>query len=141
MKTYVIILSRTFPKKHSRSGMQTNFFENLFTSKIHTIRTNYQLWKKRFEKIENGEACISIRYWSGEPYKSKQVEHIRLTKEDGIGLQRLDVFPHGYFVKRCLIPISFLAQNDGLNVRDFVEWFKGNDSNELALIHFTKKRY
>ena len=104
MKTYVITLSRNFPAKHPRHGEPTNFdiqTANAFLKmnmksvglqqvgmKLHTIRTNYDLWCKRFDQIYAGKACISLRYWTGKPYHSKQTEIVKLTKEDGIGLQK-----------------------------------------------------
>ena len=97
MKTYVLMLSQFFPAYHPKAGSSTDFknklqaalngWSDLTFAKLHTIRANYPLWKKRFEQIERGEACLSIRQWSGKPYASKQVEIARLTKDDGIGLQ------------------------------------------------------
>src|SRR5690554_4930802 len=101
MTTYVITLSRTFPGTHPRKGEQTLFVAMLIEvlkwnpdnpklgGKLHTIRGNFPLWEKRFKKIEKGEACLSLRYWSEKPYRSKQVEFARLTREDGIGLQKI----------------------------------------------------
>ena len=182
MKTYVLIVSRTFPSTHKRKGDETYFVEKILNElndtsfqyqqfdriaklgvggrKLHTIRGNYPLWKKRFEEIEKGEACLSLRYWSGKPYKSKQVEIARLTRGDGIGLQKLkfpdnDFFSYdfnmcipyictkreGMRVVHPLSPIT-LSKNDGLAFEDFKEWFKGYDLGEpMALVHFTGFRY
>ena len=154
MKTYVITLSQVFPATHFKAGEPTGFKEKFEAAikqlegewwKLHTIRANYELWKKRFEKIERGEARLSIRQWTGKPYRSKQVEIARLTREDGIGIERLtfDRSPH-------LLPnvdykpvcVGNLANNDGLSLDDWKEWFKGYDlSKPLAIIHFTKFRY
>ena len=47
MKTYVLTLSQNFPKTHKRAGEETNFVNKIFDgSKIHTIRSNYELWEK-----------------------------------------------------------------------------------------------
>lgn len=61
MKTYVITLSKTFPAGHHRKGEPTEFEEEFMAGqdmqrvrtfvryiKLHTIRANYALWKKRF---------------------------------------------------------------------------------------------
>lgn len=129
-----------------------------FQDKIHTIRANYPLWKKRFEEIEAGRACLSLRYWSGKPYRSKQVEIARLTNTDGIGIQELEfeemimtgspVLVTGkkgfekIFKLKKNISLNDLAKNDGLSFDDFKEWFKDYDLSEpLAIIHFTKFRY
>lgn len=159
MKTYVITLSKAFLSTHKRAGEPTGFrgafnagqvfnrgSECLYRHpKLHTIRANYELWKKRFEKIEKGEACLSIRQWIGKPYRSKQVEIARLTREDGIGIERLtfDRSPHLLpNVDYKPVGVGNLANNDGLSLDDWKEWFKGYDlSKPMAIIHFTKFRY
>lgn len=101
MKTYVLTVSRHFPAKHPRRGESTFFPARIQnglgdshyiqspTSKIHTIRANYDLWKKRIDEVNAGEAVLSLRYWTGKPYNSKQQEFARLDKNSGIGVQKL----------------------------------------------------
>lgn len=159
MKTYVITLSQRFPAKHPKAGHKTYFKTKLMKAgiipfdyydytivpdgpqfKFHTIRANYPLWKKRFEQINRGEACLSIRQWTGKPYASKQVEIARLTKEDGIGIQRLYLKETDYV--SMIHHSKIFANNDGLSRRDWIDWFKDYDlSKPLAIIHFTKFRY
>lgn len=162
MKTYVITFSKTFPSKHPKAGQPT-FFKDKFHAaithndeywkKLHTIRANYPLWCKRFEQIERGEACISLRQWTGKPYASKQIEISRLTKDDGIGLQKMEflAFHEGYrkdagiWIAGHVIPMrerEQIAINDGLTLQDWDNWFADYDKTEpLAIIHFTKFRY
>ena len=162
MKTYVITLSRNFPAKHPRKGEPTNFDTQLLNAvlsahnmsigfpqvgmKLHTIRGNYELWSKRFEQIEAGNAVLSIRCWTGKPYNSKQIEICKLTREDGIGLQMLE-FYNGCLQQPILssgmtIRAESLAKNDGLSFESWKYWFKSCDlSKPLAIIHFTKFRY
>ena len=103
MKTYVLTLSKFFPYNHVRKGERT-LFEKAIKEwivfkgesfypypKIHTIRSNYELWLERFQEIEKGNAQLSIRQWSGIPYRSKQEKICNLTKADGIGMQKLEV--------------------------------------------------
>lgn len=163
MDTYVITLSQVFPVTHSRKGEPTGFKDKFLNAikavpaewwKLHTIRANYELWKKHFEKIEKGEACLSVRQWTGKPYRSKQVELARLTHKDGIGIQQLkiDKFPdedstawYGFVDGHTQNHNEFfekLAHNDGLTIADWYEWFKDYDlSKPLAVINFTKFRY
>lgn len=157
LTTYVITVSETFPKKHRLSGEPTGFVPQILGKrKIHTIRSNYALWEKRFEKIDKGEACLSVRVWTGMPYRSKQEEFMRLTKDDGIGLQKLVFFNSDLEIpaidngngKELIKGDGFwrapilLAHNDGLFFKDFKEWFKGYDLSEpMAIIHFTKYKY
>lgn len=165
MKTYVITLSQRFPATHPRKGQPTFFKHQLINAlnmdkedvpiccvphrgmpnerlgrKLHTIRANYPLWAKRFEQINRGEACLSIRQWTGKPYASKQVEIARLTKEDGIGIQRLDLKETDYI--SMIHHSKIFANNDGLSRREWIDWFKDYDlSQPMAIIHFTKFRY
>jgi len=148
MKTYVLILSKKFPAKCRRAGEKTQFEPNLFIVKKHTIRSNFELWKNRIDEVNEGKAIISIRQWSGKPYRSKQEELETLTHKDGVGIQRLTFtdcniyrpFVAGFFGEQ---PSTMtLANNDGLTVEDFVDWFKDYDlSQPMAIIHFTAFRY
>ena len=169
MKTYVLTLSRTFPAKHPRKGEPTNFDYQVLNAvwrshnmsiglpqygiKLHTIRANYELWSKRFEQIDEGKAALSIRYWTGKPYHSKQTEICKLTREDGICIQKMEflAFQEGYrkdagiWIAGNVFPIDEreqIALNDGLTLQDWDDWFKSCDlSKPLAIIHFTKFRY
>lgn len=163
MKIYYLTLSKVFPKGHNKFPLPT-FFEDAvlaattlknrsnFSPKIHTIRANYDFWVKRFEKIAAGEACLSIRQWVGTPYAkgSTQREIVRLTREDGIGIQKLELvrercgsqelwtgyLPGGH------VTFDVLARNDGLSLDDWISWFRNYDlSKPMAIIHFTKFRY
>lgn len=157
-KKYVITLSQVFPVTHIRKGEPTGFKDKFLAAigkaegkwlKVHTIRANYDLWKKRFDEIEAGRACLCIRQWTGKPYCSKQVELAVLTKEDGIGLQSVEfnsdfssqTVDEGIF-RVTRYNVKKFAHNDGLSVEDWKEWFKKYDiSKKLAIIHFTKFRY
>ena len=168
MKTYVITLSQVFPTTHPKAGIPTGFEHKLHAAingwsdhahlKLHTIRANYPLWAKRFEQIERGEAYLSVRQWSGKPYASKQVEIARLTKEDGIGIQKLYLTDEINLLGEYGIVESTwelfgipgdskvsckqLAYNDGLSYEDWDAWFEKYDkSKPLAIVHFTKFRY
>jgi hypothetical protein len=159
MKTYVITLSRCFPAKHSKAGEPTQFRDAFYAGqvfnrgseclyvrpKLHTIRANYPLWEKRIKEVQEGYAVLSIRQWTGKPYRSKQVEIATLTAENGVGLQRLEFtdcrlrFP---YIDSEWTTMVLLAKNDGLSLNDWVEWFGGyNFSEPMAIIHFTKFRY
>ena len=162
MKTYVITLSRHFLANHKRAGEETHFKEKFLLgqgltdydtpslAKIHTIRANYPLWEKRIKEIQEGHAVLSVRQWSGKPYRSKQVEIARLTADNGIGIQKLsfdkdkDGVPSFKFlnINGKYIDRETLANNDGLSLNDWVDWFWGYDLSEpMAIIHFTKFRY
>lgn len=152
MKTYVLTVSRTFPKTHKRAGEQTFFPEMILTAlmgykkghglieKIHTIRANYELWEKRAKEINDGKAILSIRYWSEKPYRSKQVEICQLTK---IGVQKCNILLTVALIDSTkTVTLENISKNDGLSFDDFVEWFKNYDLLEpMAIIQFTDFRY
>ena len=61
----VLTFSKVFPQKHINAGEPTNFKEKILSGeKIHTIRPETTKWKI-------GDK-ISMRYWTGKPYHSKQ---------------------------------------------------------------------
>lgn len=155
MKTFVITLSKQFPSYHPRKGEQTNFLQKLINGeKKHTIRGNYEYWKKRIDAVNRGEGILSIRQWIGLPYKKPgQKEVLRLGKGE-IGIQNiniLEVVKMGNFGYQVIIDenIDFygdgedeapLYENDGLDEFDFYEWFKYPIKNG-CIIHFTDLRY
>ena len=146
MKTFVLTVSKQFQKNHSKAGQSTLFVENisgLFTSKntkIHTIRSNYDFWLNRVNQINEGKAVLSIRYWTGKPYNSKQREIVVLEK---VGIQKLEDPTNFVFAPingKC-VNWELIAKNDGLSFDDFCEWFKVRKKEPMAIIHFTEYRY
>ena len=145
-KIYVLLVSKQFPKTHNKSGASTGFVENISklsigeSQKIHTIRSNYELWAKRVSEINSGHAILSIRYWSGMPYRSTQVEICQL---DNVGVQKLEEPDNFLFANIGGNQFNWeeLAKNDGLSFEDFCEWFKCRQKEPMAIIHFTDFRY
>ena len=167
MITYVLIISKQFPLSHPKAGQPTFFFEKIANTripwkcpsiKIHTIRKNYNLWESRINKVKEGKAQLSLRYWSGKPYHSKQIEMFRLTKEHNVGIQYIWLYRppaqnsglDGAIDTISLAPWEFhgieqLAKNDGLSVADFIDWFFPKGKSDVlftgGIIHFTDFRY
>lgn len=157
-KTYVITLSRVFPAKHSKAGEPTKFrdafnagqvfnrgSECLYVRpKLHTIRANYPFWEKRIKEVQEGNAVLSVRQWTGKPYRSKQIEIARLTAANGVGIQKLELTND---FTECIVgdhrySYVSVAKNDGLHPADWLDWFSCYDlSKPMAIIHFTKFRY
>lgn len=155
-KTYVLMLSKVFPATHPRAGEPTGFKERVcravtktyerFLSdirpKVHTIRANYDYWSGIFEEIEADRAELSLREWEGKPYRSKQVEFARLTREDGIGLQKFEGVGSVRINGRKIPDVEVIANNDGLSLVDWEDWFASYDlSKPMAIIQFTEFRY
>lgn len=160
-KVYVIMVSRTFPAMHPRKGQETNFPAAIINEdKRHTCRSNYVLWYKRSLEVQAGRAVISLRYWSGKPYASKQVEFCVL---HWIHVQKVHVYqiPKTYgipsicevfyttathtkiFIENSIIPLKrpeLFASHDGLSMADFNAWFK-KPVEDAAIIHFTQFTY
>jgi len=173
MKTHVLILSKTFPATHPKAGQPTYFkakfeqaqaitkagkfpcvlpYPDFIDPKYHTLRGNYERWEKIFEQIDKGEACLVLKQWSGVPYRSKQETIAVLTKEDGIGLQKLEFLEYqdgftgnGIWIAGHTFPHEHeleLAQNDGLSLEDWRAWFAKEDKSQaFAIIQFTSFRY
>ena len=141
-KKYVLTVSEYFPKIHPKAGLPTGFVSAIAKyDKIHTIRANYELWAKRAEKINKGEAILSVRCWTGKPYNSKQREVFVFEK---IGVEKLQLDVLGWFINDVDsdYTITEFSKNDGLDVEDFKSWFKGQDFAEpKAIIHFSNFRY
>lgn len=162
MKTYVLTIAKTFPADHPKKGEPTNFAEKIAYGmkpydaayeniKLHTIRGNYPLWKKKIEEVISGNAILSIREWSGKPYASKQTILYDLDHSHGVGIEKLEFYEDKDNVPCIKYPIINnyaepnlyeIAHNDGLSTISFKEWFKSYDLSEpLAIIHFTEFRY
>lgn len=147
------MVAKVYPCYHSRKGQPTNFGSSiLFKNKIHTIRSNYPLWEKRIKLVQEGKAVLVLKQWVGRPYHTSQEILITLTKDDIVGIQKLE-FIEGVLSKlnnpiikkeKGYIKINplTLSRNDGLEILSFQEWFKPYDLNEpMAIIHFTDFRY
>lgn len=150
-KCYVLIMSESFPKNHIRSGDATDFIEKIkINVKKHTVRGNYQLWKKRVKKINEGNAYLSIRIWSGVPHRSKQNEIMTIEK---IGIQKVifvsflhNIYSHLIVWNNFLKSPFLIPANDGLSAVDFYAWFFPNPKKGLnvfdgCILHFTDFRY
>lgn len=155
IKTYIIVLATTFPQWHTKRRHETFFKESIHNgmsqkqgrNKIHTIRKSYDLWKKRIDEINSGQAVLSIRQWTGQPYRSKQVEIFRLEKA---GIQKIRSMDetHAYIIGEngnvLPVPLQEMSANDGLDISDFMEWFRHSGptpDNPMAIIHFTSYKY
>lgn len=151
-KKICITLSRVFPQTHSRRGEPTGFKDKLASgSKMHTIRSNYDLWALNAEKMQRGGYTLSIRQWIDKPYRSKQreihsqnepisVQRVRMhynSKTDNIDVQ----------VEHTLVDTEYIAKNDGLSLEDFKDWFFGSVRHQEdadfngVVIHFKTFSY
>lgn len=158
-KIYNLMISRVFPATHSMAGEPTNFALKMLNAsfhishvltKLHTIRGNYDLWAKRMDEIQQGNALLRVRMWEGLPYRSKTKVIKQLSWEDGVGVQRLELTDIEHSIEQPLIDgvkcthidLYRLAANDGLTFTNWQEWMRMYDTSQpLAIIHFTPFRY
>lgn len=147
----VITFSTVFPAYHPKKGEPTHFVEGFYNSlysrnnlmdypvgveidesvlgmKKHTIRAG-----KRFKEGE----YFSPRIWSGKPYNSKQIIiapdtkiakiwdiEIKIDLIKAIIPEKKDIY--AIFIQingKPFLEHEKLAQNDGLLLEDFINWF------------------
>lgn len=143
----VLMLSKVFTKEHRNAGKPTYFLEKMQAgTKLHTIRLNYDLWKRKADQINAGDMVLSVRQWEAQPYKSQQVEVARLTQ---LHVQRFeavygatDTIPR-VWVDGCeVVDVEQVAKNDGLELGDWVEFFFNRTNHvEGVILQFTDFMY
>jgi hypothetical protein len=114
---------------------------DLIPGNIHTIRRNYEYWK-RFEGKE-----VALFTWEGKPYRSKQrvfcvkrivnVQEVEFQFKKGLGMW----FSFNGVVRVCN---SIISENDGFeSMKDFYMWFWNHNYNpgKMAILHFTEFKY
>jgi len=109
----------------------------LIENKIHTIRANYDYWKK-FEGQE-----LALFTWEGKPYRSGQkvfcvkrlvsVQEVIKSEVADFFLSENDDAP---------IPKGLISKNDGFNESyQFIDWFINYPYGKYAILHFTDFQY
>lgn len=145
-----LLLSSRFPANNPEACEPTYFREKIQSGqKIHTIRKNREWWNEKAEKINSGEMALHLRSWTGKPYDSKQEEWGVFDK---VGVQKIRI-EYDTFYEDSLnvtidgkeIPAETVANNDGLTLRQFADWFFNPEKKiyefEGVVIHFTDFRY
>jgi hypothetical protein len=149
LKIYVITMMVKFPTQAPHVAVTTGFKKKLLSGeKKTTIRQNYEFWKKRIDEVNAGRAVISVRQWSGLPYRSEQKE-IKQFKQGEVGYQRITatggaadigINTGDGFTMLSNKRILTVAKNDGVPIDLFRKFFKGGVLDGI-IIHFTKLRY
>lgn len=148
----VIIFSRYFPATHPRKGDQTFFREKIWSGLADKLYPDFKIpdhctdwdWheyynaKPKWHTIRLGRRWkvgdkFSPRVWSDRPYASKQIiiaPDIELKKVWDVHIEFIGSNIHVMIPKESrtdeyfLISAGDVAKNDGLDVYDFIEWFK-----------------
>ena len=119
---------------------------DLIPGKIHTIRKNYDFWKK-FEGQE-----VNLVFWQGKP-RHRYSRQIIFCKKKIYSVQKVKFiksnfhFLHSQFFRSPALAMDFriLAPNDGFEWTgaDMLQWFNNDryKSGDYAIIHFTDFQY
>ncbi|MEK6879094.1 MAG: hypothetical protein AABY22_05770 [Nanoarchaeota archaeon] len=146
-KTFVITVSKTFMRNHPKKGELTNFKKKVLSkSKIHTMRSNFKYWKSVIDKVNSGEAILSVRQWAGRPYHKDEngVGQVEITQFTKLGFQKVK-YSRDQFItidKKKFTDeeqLKEIALNDGLTPDEFRGWFPKTFTG--IVIHFTEFKY
>lgn len=137
-----IMCSRYFPKGHPKAGKETHFPEKIMAclaDKIPewTMKDDFVLYDwydyynctmpkghtiRAGSRFKPGET-VSLRVWSGKPYRSKQIEFAQVEAKKVWDIEISEF----WFINETILEhdkVKELAANDGLAYADFVSWFK-----------------
>ncbi|GHU66526.1 hypothetical protein FACS189447_07570 [Spirochaetia bacterium] len=127
--------------------------DGLIPGKIHTIRSNYEYWKK-FEGKE-----LALFSWEGKAYQKGSTQNIFCVKK------LIYVQPVWFAKRKCkisiplffinendfnnyplsitnIIDIKTISENDGFEKWDyFRDWFWSYPNGKMAILHFTDFKY
>jgi hypothetical protein len=133
-KVYVLTVSDYLPANHPRRGESTGIEYKIKNGiKIHELRSDYFMWKKRIDEINAGLAILSIRRWSGKPYQNRQIEIMQLGKA---GIQMLtnsknrDGYTSHWRVtvdNNQFVDFITLSENEGKPADEWRSWFGCDD--------------
>jgi len=117
---------------------------DLISGKIHTIRQNYDYWKK-FEGKE-----LALFTWEGKPYNSKQrvfcvkrlVSVQKVLRRPWVTAVYADDNFRMEFEGKYFANAEDMAHNDGFKDKyEFRDWFKSYPFGEMGILHFTDFQY
>jgi len=144
----VLTFSRTFPAYHPKAGQPTFFVEKI-TKNLHHLGTPpwdipdeiftteiYYIVDSKRHTIRSGNRWkvgdkFSPRVWSGKPYQSKQIIIAPDIEVKKVWPVEIEFFGGRFYVQLpvkknhwTLLSAGDVAKNDGLEVHDFIDWFK-----------------
>lgn len=146
----VITFSRYFPKKHPKVGASTFFVEQIWSGLLNVLMLNGRqelykiskslpeldkswsekiIWNDKYHTIRAGNRwkigdMFSPRIWSGNPYRSKQIQFappIEIKKIWDIEMYGMTTLLNDKPINS--LTLQEIAKNDGLNYKDFDVWF------------------
>jgi hypothetical protein len=152
----VITLARQFPSYHPKAGGLTSFTQKVCRSllievpielrRFNTIVVDGDMWyeptmEPKHHTVRLGRRwkdgdMASLRVWSGKPYNSPQIKICEDVKVRVVDIvldfkNRLIYRKDGSVMH--VIPALFLANNDGLSLQDFLDWFKHKENRKKGI--------
>jgi hypothetical protein len=142
----VLTFSKQFPKGHPRAGDPTHFAERImacladkqpgWTMKDDFVQYDwyayYNCTNIKYHTVREGSRwkpgdMASLRIWSDKPYRSKQIEfaQVEVKKVWPVEINMRQTSPV-IIINDKLLTFDvgrILAQNDGLSLTDFINWF------------------
>lgn len=137
MKTVILLIPESFPKKHANAGQRTYFVKKIQDgTKIHEIRSNFNYWLEKAELVNSGDAELYLHELTDFRY---DLVHDSFAKYSQMVIQRLKFIDgdinqptvHGRDVEW-----STLSNNNGLTVDQLKDYFKYHDLNETFAVIF-----
>jgi len=111
---------------------------DLIPSKIHTIRANFDFWKK-FEGKD-----VALFVWEGKPYQKGSKQKVICVKRI-VRVQSIKYLAHCFWEDRFydfMLDMEKIAINDGFkNIQDLRYWFADYKPGKMAVLHFTDFQY
>ncbi len=101
------------------------------SEKLHTCRKGYH--------FKAGD-MLSIRVWCGKPYYSKQIKllpDIAIIKTYHFSIKKSQFYIDNKFISAD--KVKLIANNDGLSVEDFCDWFKYPKAFDGQIIVWSNK--
>jgi hypothetical protein len=110
--------------------------DDLVPGKIHTIRQNYDHWKK-FEGRD-----LELFTWEGTAYRKGSRQKVFCLKRL-VSVQRINHAGQGRFcIEGRHTSLSEIIKNDGFKSKEeFIRWFIEYPPGEFAVLQFTDFRY
>jgi hypothetical protein len=112
---------------------------DLIPGKIHTIRQNYDFWK-RFEGQD-----VALFTWEGKPYRSKQCVFCTKPIVSVQSIERDNIY--GFWFRPSDVSWMkaddvLISRNDGFKTKEeMFSWFADYSEGDMAILHFTNFRY
>ena len=132
---YELVVPSVFPKKHKKDEQKTTFAEDIKNGfKIHIFQSDYAKWKSVMDEVRDGKAYVSL-------VEKEGLEIMRFDNTSTIGIQKVHYSRKKFYLRMVEMSINQLANNDGMIISDFLDFFKCGSCEDKALIHFTDFRY